>query len=300
MLFRSVNLIDKGDRILPFEDGDVVKIIEQNLESHGVLIHHNSKLVSMKISDGKVHYELEYTDGHQENFIVDKALISVGRVPNIENLWHQSLDIKSSSRGIETIDTQTSIPNIYAVGDVTSDTALVNVAEEEGRYAIEKMFSEPVYKLMYDNISTIMFLNPEVSGVGLNEIKAQQLGLDYKMVALDYSAISRAIAKRSMQGFIKLIVTNDDEMKILGMKIIGIQSSSNIEAVALLIAMNKGIEELAECMHPHPSITEGVQECVRILLGKSILKPELLKDKIRCYSFVDGIYRKLNYSNESC
>ena len=286
----KINLIDKGDRILPFEDEDVVKIIEHNLEERGVLIHHNSKLVDMKIVDGRVAYELKYTDGHREKFNVEKALVSVGRVPNIEGLWNENVNIKISKRGIESNETQTNIPNIYAVGDITADTALVNVAEEEGRFAIEKMYSVPKHKLMYKNISTIMFLNPEVSGVGINETQAWEMSLDYKVVTLDYSTISRAIAKRSTQGFIKMLVTNDDEMKILGMKIIGIQSSSTIQAVAILIAMNKGVEELAECMHPHPSITEGVQECVRMLLGTSILKPALLKHRMTCRKFVNGKY----------
>ena len=130
-----------------------------------------------------------------------------------------------------------------------------------------------------------MFLNPEVAGVGLNEKMARQQGLNYKVVSLDYSCISRAIAKRNTEGFIKLLVTDDDEMKVLGMRVIGEQASSAIQAVALLISMNKGIEELAECVHPHPSITEGIQESVRALLGKSILKSGLMKNKVNCYCY---------------
>jgi len=74
-------------------------------------------------------------------------------------------------------------------------------------------------------------------------------------------------------------------MRILGMRVVGEQASAAIQAVALLISMNKGIEELAECVHPHPSITEGIQESVRALLNKSILKSGLLKDKVNCYCY---------------
>jgi Pyruvate/2-oxoglutarate dehydrogenase complex, dihydrolipoamide dehydrogenase (E3) component, and related enzymes len=88
----KVHLIDKGDRILPFEDDDVVRIIERNMENNGVLIHRNSRLVNMKIVNGRVEYELEYTDGSRDTFNVEKALVSVGRVANLEDLGMIKLD----------------------------------------------------------------------------------------------------------------------------------------------------------------------------------------------------------------
>jgi dihydrolipoamide dehydrogenase len=281
----KVYLIDKGDSILPFEDPDVVAVIEKNLEAHGVHIHRNSSLSQIERKNGKVVYKLDFSDGHQETFEVEKALVSVGRVPNYENLWSEAVAVKMDQRGVDDKDTKTSVQNIYAVGDITADINLVNVGELEGRYAVEKIFGAPNKKLVYENISTIMFLNPEVAGVGYNEKSAQEKGLNYKVVTTDYSTIARAVAKRNTQGFIKLLVTDDEEMRILGMRVVGEQASAAIQAVALLISMNKGIEELAECVHPHPSITEGIQESVRALLGKSILKSGLLKDKVNCYCY---------------
>ncbi|ELR70877.1 Dihydrolipoamide dehydrogenase [Fulvivirga imtechensis AK7] len=286
----KVHLIDKGERILPFEDEDVVRVIERNMENNGVHIHRNAQLIRMDIVRGRVEYELEYDDGSKEVFNVEKALVSVGRVPNYEDLWDDNVSIVLTKRGIEDNDTQTSVSNIYAVGDITADIALVNVGELEGRYAVEKIFGEPRRKLVYENISTIMFLNPEVAGVGLNEIQAAEKGIAYKVVTLDYACIPRAIAKRNTQGFIKLLVTNDEKMKILGMRVVGNHASSAIQAVALLISMDKGIEELAECVHPHPSITEGIQECVRMLLGKSLFKPDALRGKLSCRMFTNGEY----------
>ena len=292
----KVHLIDKGDRILPFEDEDVVKVIERNMENNGVLIHRNSRLVRMEIKHGRVEYELEYNDSSKEVFNVEKALVSVGRIPNLEDLWDEDkVKINISKRGIEDNDTQTNIPNIFAIGDLTADISLVNVGELEGRYAVEKIFGNPARKLVYENISTIMFLSPEVAGVGLNEIHAREKGIDYKVVTLDYSCIPRAIAKRNTQGFIKLLVTNDAEMKILGMKVVGNHASSAIQAVALLISMDKGIEELAECVHPHPSITEGIQECVRMLMGKSTFKPSALKTRLSCRSNINGEYADIEF-----
>ncbi|NBP71475.1 MAG: NAD(P)/FAD-dependent oxidoreductase, partial [Cytophagia bacterium] len=281
--------------ILPFEDDDVVKVIERNMENNGVLIHRNSRLVRMEIKHGRVEYELEYTDSSKEVFNVEKALVSVGRVPNLEDLWDDKVGINISKRGIEDNDTQTNVSNIFAVGDLTADISLVNVGELEGRYAVERIFGKPDRKLVYENISTIMFLSPEVAGVGLNEVQAREKGIDYKVVTLDYSCIPRAIAKRNTQGFIKLLVTHDEHMKILGMKVVGNHASSAIQAVALLISMDKGIEELAECVHPHPSITEGIQECVRMLLGNSTFKPSALRSRLSCRTSIKGEYADIDF-----
>jgi dihydrolipoamide dehydrogenase len=291
----KVHLIDKGARILPFEDNDIVEVIERNMENNGVLIHRNSRLIRMEIKHGRVEYELEYDDTSKEIFNVEKALVAVGRTPNYEDLWDDAVKITISKRGIEDNDTQTNVSNIYAVGDITADISLVNVGELEGRYAVERIFGNPLRKLVYENISTIMFLNPEVAGVGLNETHAREKGIDYKVVTLDYSCIPRAIAKRNTQGFIKLLVTNDSHMKILGMKVVGNHASSAIQAVALLISMDKGIEELAECVHPHPSITEGIQECVRMLLGKSLFKPYALKGRLSCRTSTAGTYADIRF-----
>ena len=278
----KVNIIDKGDRILPFEDEDVVKVIEQNMEEHNIQIHRSSQMIRMDIVDGEVEYELEYSDGRKEVYHVEKALVSVGRVPNYENLGLEEIGVELDNRGIIDNDTQTSVPNIYATGDITADIALVNVGELEGRYAVERIFGTPARKLVYENISTIMFLNPEVAGVGLNEIQARNKGINYKVASVDYSMIPRAIAKRNTQGFVKMLVTDDDEMKIIGLRVVGEHASSAMQAIALLISMDKGIEEIAECVHPHPSIPEGIQECVRLFLGKSTFKPYALNNLMQC------------------
>jgi dihydrolipoamide dehydrogenase len=288
----EVHIIARDSRILPFEDPDITSIIEENLEKKGVIIHRNTDLNSMKIENGRVHYEtISKLDGKIESFEVEKALISIGRVPNIEGLGLGKVGVEMNNRGhILDNDTQTNIPNIYAVGDLTADIALVNVGELEGRYAVEKAFGHPSKPMMYDNISTIMFLTPETAGVGMNEQMAQKQGINYKVVSLGFDCIPRAIAMRKTQGFFKILVTDDDEMKILGMRALGEHASSAIQAVALLISTGKGIEELAELIHPHPSIIEGVQECVRMFLGKSIIKPGVMNHRISCRRYAEGKY----------
>ena len=287
----KVHIISKDDRILPFEDPDLALVVESNLEANGVLIHRESKLEKMEIENGRVEYILVHPDGRKEVYHAEKALVSVGRIPNIENTGLRELDVELSSAGhIVDNDTQTSITNIYAVGDITADIALVNVGELEGRHSVEKIYGKARRKMLYENISTIMFLNPEVAGVGMNEQQAQKAGLNYRLASFDYRCIPRAVAMRNTQGFFKILVTDDDKMRILGLRAVGEHASSAIQAVALLIATEKGIDELAELIHPHPSIIEGIQECIRMLLGKSIYKPYIFQELLNCRHFKDGKY----------
>ena len=286
----KVYLIDKADRILPFEDEDIAELISESLENNGATIHHGSSLKRIEIKDGKVEYELEYKDGKTEIITVDKALVSVGRVANVESLGLDKADVKLNERGsIWDDDTQTNISHIYVAGDVTTEMALVNVGEREARHAIVRMFGPTIKPLSYQNISTIMFLNPEVASVGMSEQDCRKKGIAHKVVKLDFSINARAIAMRKTKGFFKIIVTNDNGMRILGMRVVGEHASSAIQAVAYLIHTNQGIRELADMMHPHPSIIEGVQECLRMLLGKSIYKPSVFKDKLKCYVWENDI-----------
>jgi dihydrolipoamide dehydrogenase len=294
----KVYMIDRADRILPFEDEDVVKVVAKNLSANGVTIHNEAKLERMEVIGGEVEYEISYRDGKREVIRVEKALLSVGRVPNVEGIGLENAGVKLNDKGfIEEQSTKTNIPNIYAAGDVSGRIALVNVGEREGRHAVVRMYGKPIPAINYDNISTIMFLNPEVAAIGLNEQEAKAKGITYKLAKYDYSCIARAIAMHKTTGFFKILVTNDDQMKILGMRAVGEHASTAIQAVALLISMNKGIDELTNLMHPHPSIIEGIQECVRMLKGKSIFKSSVFRDKLQCYRCEEGVCTPLQTLN---
>ena len=280
----KVFLIDKEERILPFEDEDISHAVAANLEDNGAVIHHGASLEKMSVVDGKVEYVLNYKDGRRETHTVEKALISVGRVSNSENLGLDAAGVVLNDRGnIDDEHTRSNVPNIYAVGDFTADISLVNVGELEGRHAVERMFGSPKRELVYENISTIMFLNPEVASVGLNETQARKKKIPYRLASMHYRYVSRAIAMHKLDGFFKILVSDDDEMKILGMRVMGPHASSTIMAVALMISMDIGIEHLAELIFPHPSIPEGIQECARMLMGTSIVKPEVFNLDVRCY-----------------
>lgn len=299
----KVYLIDKAERILPFEDQDVADVVANNLEENGVVIHRGSKLIRMEHKNGEVEYEIENQDGTREVIQVEKAMLSIGRVPNVEALNIENAGVSMSKRGVHIgdEDTRTSVPNIYAVGDVSGHLALVNVGEREARHAVVKMFADfPVKPIHYENISTIMFLSPEVAAVGLNEQQAEEQSIPIRVSKVDYSTIARAIAMRKTNGFFKILVSDDDDMKVLGMRAVGEHASSAIQAVSLLIYMNKGIDELAHMIHPHPSIVEGIQECVRMLIGKSVYKSSIFKDKLKCYRrTVNGEILPLNVLGSS-
>lgn len=285
-----VHIIDKANRILPFEDEDISTTVTENLERNGVVVHHNSQLQRMEIRNGKVEYELSYKDGSKEVITVDRALVAVGRVPNIENLGLDHAGVKVNERGyIYCDDTQTNISNIWVAGDITGGIALASVGEREARHAVVRMFGPAIKPISYKNISTIMFLNPEVGAVGMSEQEAREKNIPLKVVKLDYSTNARAIAMRKTKGFFKILVTNDNGMRILGMRAVGEHASSAIQAVAYLVHTNQGIRELADMIHPHPSIIEGIQECLRMLLGKSVYKPAVFKDKLHCYTCENGV-----------
>lgn len=286
----KVFLIDKAERILPFEDEDVAAIVSESLQKNGAVVHGGASLIRMEIVDGLVEYELETIDHKRQINRVERALVSIGRQPNVENIGLEQVGIKISDRGgIWVDDTQTNIPNVYACGDVASDLSLVNVGESEARHAVERMFGDPGRRLSYKNISTIMFLDPEVAAVGINEQDALRRGIPVKVVKLDYSLLTRAIAMHKTKGFFKILVTNDYSMRILGMRAVGAHASSAIEAVAYLVHTQQGIRDLANMIHPHPSIIEGIQEALRMLLKTSIYKPEVLKDRLQCYVIENGI-----------
>jgi hypothetical protein len=271
----KVNIIDRQPRILPFEDDDVAEAVSRNFERIGITIHRESTLQSLQVQDGHVRYVLCDRDGSRcEPIDVERALISIGRVPNSQGLGLEAAGVLlDKSGGIIVKDTQSSVPHIHAAGDVTADVALVNVAELEGRHAVEAMFSAPTHKIRYDALSAIFFLSPEVAAVGLNEQQARKRGIAYRVGVLGNRLVPRTIAMRATDGFVKLLVSRDSPAKILGMRVVGPQAATAIQGIAFLIEKGGTLDDIDACVHPHPAVTEGVQECARAILGRSVLKP---------------------------
>jgi len=122
-------------------------------------------------------------------------------------------------------------------------------------------------------MSTIMFFNPEISAIGLTEKECQEQGIAYRVVIYKNILVSRAIAMRDTDGFVKIIVTDEENPYVLGMRAAGPQAAASIVYIATLMDHNASLNEIMKTVHPHPSMTEGVQECIRTLLKKSIFKP---------------------------
>jgi dihydrolipoamide dehydrogenase len=287
----KVYVIDRAERILPFEDPDVARVCSTNLEAKGVTIHHRAKLVSMQAVGDEVEYTIEHHTGGRETIRVETALVSIGRIPSTRGLGLEDIGVQIDAGGhIVATDTRTSVPHIYAVGDVTLDVALVNVGEIEGRHAAELIAGHTQRVLNHDNLSTIMFLDPEVAAIGLNEQQAQERRLPYRVAVYDYSLVNRPIAMRATDGFVKLLTTDDDELRILGMRALGVHASTMLEAVSLMIQHGSSARDLAELLHPHPAVTEGLQDCVRMLMGTSIYKPCVFQSELRLsrIGYADG------------
>jgi dihydrolipoamide dehydrogenase len=279
-----VHIIDRQPRILPFEDEDVAGEVEKSFEAMGIVIHRQSRLESLRIVDGHVEYVITNSEGDEQTISVEKALVSVGRIPMTEDLGLEAAGVQiDEGRGVVVTDTRSSVPNIYAVGDTTMDIALVNVAELEARHAVETMFQLRPKAINYEALSAIMFLKPEVAAVGLNEIKARENGIHYRVGVVSNKLVGRNIAMRETHGFVKLLVCPDSG-KLLGLRVVGPEASSTIQGVAFLIDQNATLDDIDRCVHPHPAITEGVQECARMLLGRSVMKVDVFRREglLRC------------------
>jgi dihydrolipoamide dehydrogenase len=252
----------------------VAGVVAGNFERMGVTIHRESSLASLRVVDDQVEYVVCSPAGACEPIRVDRALVSVGRVPNTDGLGLADIGVALDRNGaVAGAGTRTSLPHVFAAGDVTADVALVNIAELEGRYAVETMFGYPTRPIRYDALSAIYFLAPEVASVGLNEIAARKQQVPHRVGVLHNSLVSHNIAMRATDGFIKLLVARDTPGKLLGMRVVGPQAATAIQGIAMLMEKDGTLDDIDACVHPHPAVTEGVQECARALLGRSVLKP---------------------------
>jgi dihydrolipoamide dehydrogenase len=278
----QVHLLDSSDKVIPFEDDDVIDYASKMLSDIGVNIHHQVNL--REVRDEQTHLDviLDYKDGHTKVIAVDTIFISIGRVPTVQKLGLENIGVELTNRGLLTVDDKCKVAsNIYAAGDISGNAALVNIAEMEGRFAAKAIKEKIKFPLRYRNVSTIMFFNPEIASIGLNEKDCQRKGIAYKAVFYKHSLISRAIAMRETDGFFKLIVTNEEDPQVLGMRAAGIQAAASIMYIATVMDHKQSLKNIMKTVHPHPSITEGIQECLRTLVGKSILKPMAFPDQIK-------------------
>ena len=132
-----------------------------------------------------------------------------------------------------------------------------------------------IEKTTNHDVKAVEYLIKEkMDDLGIGEQKARELKIPYRAARLENRLISRNVAMRNTTGFIKLLASPDH--KLLGLRVVGPQASSCIQGIALLMELGADLSAIDHCVHPHPAVTEGVQECARLLLGRSLLKPELI------------------------
>jgi dihydrolipoamide dehydrogenase len=282
----EVHLLDRTHRVIPFEDDDVSDFVSNNLEKNGVIIHHTATLRTVQKEKDHLKVVLDYDDGHSQVVEVDIVLVSVGRDANTHGLGLENVGIQPNSKGFLHINDACAIGNmndctIFAAGDVTGQKALYGVAEEQGRFIVEAIFGKSTYRLDYSYMPTLMFFKPELAAIGANEKTLRAKKIPYKAAYYSNELVNRAIAMRSTNGFVKIIVSNDGSEKILGMRAAGPQASAFIVSIAYLINSDIGLHDVLQSIHPHPSVTEGIQECIRIFYNQSIYKPKAFPSLIK-------------------
>lgn len=269
----KVHLVDNKERVLPYEDGDVSRFVQHRFDQQGVMLHQSAVLQEILKHPDYLQVVLDFPDGHSEIVEVDIVLISVGRKPNLQYLDLHKVAINLDHNGYLTTGDDCRVDgNIYSCGDVTCHPNLVNISELEARMAAKVMFGHGTYPLNYRNMSALMFLNPSAATVGLSEEQCQEKKLCYRVAYLSNELMARPIAMRATAGFIKIMVTDDADMKILGMRAAGPQVSNIVMSIAHFMDHDKGAEDVLRSVYPHPSVSEITQECLRLLIGKSIYK----------------------------
>ncbi len=280
----AVELLDRQPRILPSEDDDVAAVIAARFAAHGVAIHRQARLEAIALAGDGVDLTIRAaTTGGGEAVVqrrVARVLVAIGRVPDTAALDLAVAGVRTTASGAIVVDgTRSTSPRVWAAGDVTADVMLVNMAEIEARHAVADMFGLDPPPIHYDAQSAIYFLSPELASVGLGELAARQQGIPFRAAVISNRLLRRSIAMRATDGFVKLLARRDG--RLLGLRVVGPQAGSCIQGVALLISNGGTLDDLDRCVHPHPAMTEGVQEAARLLLGNSLYKPGAVGDLAR-------------------
>ncbi|QZE14942.1 NAD(P)/FAD-dependent oxidoreductase [Halosquirtibacter laminarini] len=282
----EVHLLDRAHCVIPFEDKDVSSFVSEGLEKNGVQIHHTANFRTVRKKEDSLDVVLDYEDGHSRVIEVDVILVSIGRVPNTDHLKLENAGLHANERGFLEINNECAMEDfskchIFAAGDTTGHKALYCVAEEQGRHIVEAIWGNVAYPLDYSHLPTLMFFKPELASVGMNETQLQEKKIPYRAAYYSNKLVNRAIAMQNTRGFVKIMISDDGKNKILGMRAGGPQASAFITSFAYLLDQNLTVEEVLKNTHPHPSVTEGIQECLRLLMGMSIYKEEVFPEEIK-------------------
>ena len=257
----EVTVIEYLENITPGMDREISNEFKKILTKQGIKFKMESKVNSVKSSSNGV--SINYTDiknSKEETLEFDKVLVSVGRKPYTEGLNLTKVGVKKDNKGrIEVNEKlQTSIKNIYAIGDVIKGPMLAHKAEEEG-IAVAEILAGQAGHVNYDIIPGVIYTSPEVATVGKTEEQLKNENKIYKVGKFPFLANSRAKVNNETEGFVKILADSKTD-KILGVHIIGPHCGDMIAEMALAMEFGASAEDIARTCHAHPTHTEAIKE----------------------------------------
>ncbi len=257
----EVTVIEYLDCITPGMDREISQEFQKILNKQGIKFKLNSKVSSVKNQNNSV--LVTFTDNKtskNETIEADKVLVSVGRKPYTEGLNLSKIGVKKDDKGrIEVNEKlQTSVNNIYAIGDVIKGPMLAHKAEDEG-IAVAEILAGQAGHVNYDVIPGVIYTSPEVATVGKTEEQLKSQKKTYKVGKFPFLANSRAKVNNETDGFVKILADSNTD-KVLGVHIIGAHSGNMIAEMALAMEFGASAEDIARTCHAHPTHTEAIKE----------------------------------------
>ena len=257
----EVTVFEYLDYIIPGMDREISNEFKKILVKQGINFKLGSKVDSIKNTQAGV--KINYTDiknSKEEILQFDKVLVSVGRKPYTEGLNLSKVGVKKDKKGrIEVNEKlQTSIKNIYAIGDVIKGPMLAHKAEEEG-IAVAEILAGQAGHVNYDVIPGVIYTSPEVATVGKTEEELKVKNKSYKVGKFPFLANSRAKVNNETEGFVKILADSATD-KVLGVHIIGPHCGDMIAEMALAMEFGASAEDIARTCHAHPTHTEAIKE----------------------------------------
>ena len=257
----EVTVVEYLDHITPGMDREVSKEFQKILSKQGIKFKLNTKVTSVKKQSSQIKVECQDKISNEKYTInTDKVLISVGRRPYTEGLNLNKIGVKRDNQGRIEVNKklQTSIKNIYAIGDVIQGPMLAHKAEEEG-IAVAEILAGQAGHVNYDIIPGVIYTSPEVASVGKTEEQLKTQNVSYKIGKFPFLANSRAKVNNETEGFVKILADMNTD-KVLGVHIIGPHCGDMIAEMALAMEFGASSEDIARTCHAHPTHTEAIKE----------------------------------------
>jgi dihydrolipoamide dehydrogenase len=267
----EVTVVELLEKLLPIEDAEVTAVLERAFKKRGIKVHTSTKAISVdKKSDG-VSVSLEGSDGNKFSVEAEKLLVVVGRAPNTEGIGLENVGITTEKGFIPVKDYYvTSVPSIYAIGDVVSTPQLAHVASKEGEIAVEHMAGkDPIAGVDPNLIPSAVYCEPQVASFGYKEREAQEEGVPFEKATFPYRGAGKSVAIERSEGMVKVLY-DPQTHEILGVHIVGADATELIHELLLAKSAELLPKDVAEMIHAHPTLSEAVMEAMRAAEGWAI------------------------------